>query len=427
MVRDEELPVPRTRSGRLESWKEIAGFFARSVRTVQRWERELGLPVYRHRHNEGASIYAQTEELERWRRSRSVPSGASIVRAGHHSGTDAAGTSNTIPLAKASYLKGLHYFTKRTQGGLLTAVREFHHAIDEDPLWAAPHTALAQAYLSLSGNEFWAPPHGYPKARAAAERALERNPVSPDARTILGVVRAFYDGDLTGGASEIKQVIAAHPQSAMAHYYCGMVMLNIGRFEEATRAIATAAELEPLSPIVTANVGRPFLYSDDPARALPHFRRAVDTEPDGWLGHLLLGWALQRLSRHEEAEHAFTRAAELSDNHPGVLVSRAQSLAVRGQRQEARCIVAGVLAARDTRYVSYVRVARFFAAAGRQDRALRWLTRAARDRSLWNNGCIAVDPDLTDVVSHPAFRRELGARELGYLWLPHTTKHDTGS
>src|SRR6476659_3973988 len=55
---------------RLDSWKEIAGFLGRGVRTVQRWEREEGLPVHRLAHDKRGSVYARREELAAWWDSR---------------------------------------------------------------------------------------------------------------------------------------------------------------------------------------------------------------------------------------------------------------------------------------------------------------------------------------------------------------------
>ncbi len=55
---------------RLDSWKEIATYLGRGERTVQRWEREQGLPVHRLAHNKHSSVYAYTSELDAWRDSR---------------------------------------------------------------------------------------------------------------------------------------------------------------------------------------------------------------------------------------------------------------------------------------------------------------------------------------------------------------------
>ena len=53
-------------SDRLDSWKEIAAYLKRSVRTVTRWEREEGLPIHRHLHSKSGSVYAYKGELDEW-------------------------------------------------------------------------------------------------------------------------------------------------------------------------------------------------------------------------------------------------------------------------------------------------------------------------------------------------------------------------
>lgn len=56
----------RNPADRLDSWKEIATYLRRDVRTVQRWEKKEGLPVYRHQHEKLGSVYAYKPELEKW-------------------------------------------------------------------------------------------------------------------------------------------------------------------------------------------------------------------------------------------------------------------------------------------------------------------------------------------------------------------------
>lgn len=61
-------------SMRVDSWKHIAHYFCRDIRTVQRWERQEGLPVHRHSHRKSSSVYAIRRELHTWWSSRDVSS-----------------------------------------------------------------------------------------------------------------------------------------------------------------------------------------------------------------------------------------------------------------------------------------------------------------------------------------------------------------
>ena len=61
----------RARNGdKLDSWKEIAAFLGREVRTAQRWEKQEGLPVHRHHHDKLGTVYAYRSELEGWLKQR---------------------------------------------------------------------------------------------------------------------------------------------------------------------------------------------------------------------------------------------------------------------------------------------------------------------------------------------------------------------
>src|SRR6185437_7739273 len=68
--RNSLMPPSESPAQRLDSWKEIAAYLGRQVRTVQRWEKEEGLPVHRHAHRRQGSVFALRAELDAWRESR---------------------------------------------------------------------------------------------------------------------------------------------------------------------------------------------------------------------------------------------------------------------------------------------------------------------------------------------------------------------
>src|SRR5262247_2728494 len=66
---------------RLDSWKEIAAYLGRGVTTVQRWEKEEGLPVHRLLHQSLSSVFAYTHELDAWRECRKLSKPAATTTA----------------------------------------------------------------------------------------------------------------------------------------------------------------------------------------------------------------------------------------------------------------------------------------------------------------------------------------------------------
>jgi hypothetical protein len=70
---DSSLPDDvRGEPRRLDSWKEIAAYLRRDVKTARRWEQREGLPVHRHHHGALGSVYAFVHEIEAWRAARRV-------------------------------------------------------------------------------------------------------------------------------------------------------------------------------------------------------------------------------------------------------------------------------------------------------------------------------------------------------------------
>src|ERR1700742_887283 len=65
-------PSERPIEDRLDSWKEIAAYLKRDVKTVQRWEKREGMPVHRHVHDKIGSVYASRAELDQWARGRNL-------------------------------------------------------------------------------------------------------------------------------------------------------------------------------------------------------------------------------------------------------------------------------------------------------------------------------------------------------------------
>jgi hypothetical protein len=90
----------------MDSWKAIAQYFGRDVRTVQRWEKTENLPVHRHIHEKNGSVYAFKSELENWRKSRSIIPARETAR---------ASTSNVASRpAEAQTAEQQSIFTQRT-------------------------------------------------------------------------------------------------------------------------------------------------------------------------------------------------------------------------------------------------------------------------------------------------------------------------
>ena len=292
---------------RLDSWKEIAAFFGRDERTVRRWEKEHALPVHRIPGGSKGRVFAYEGELRQWllvsqvvhpgspaqeatpssilepaRRSSFRPSSKWLILAGvagmlmvvavaHHSGyrfpvlasstirsasdkgsgTESSGTSQAEDL----YLQGRYYWNKRTPEDLHRAVDSFTQAIVHDPNYAKPYVGLADCYNLL--REYSAMPanEAYPRALAAATKAVELDPSSAEAHTSLAFVTYFWSWDAPAAEREFQQALALNPNDARSHHWYASFLYALGRYPEALDQIEAARRIDPSSVAILADKG----------------------------------------------------------------------------------------------------------------------------------------------------------------------------
>jgi tetratricopeptide (TPR) repeat protein len=192
----------------------------------------------------------------------------------------------------------------------------------------------------------------------------------------------------------------------------------VGRLKEGTVALARAHALDPLSPMITANLGRPYWCLRQYDTALTHFRRAVDLEPDLWLGHGFLAWTLTDVGAYDEAAEAARVAIARSAGNASAVLALADAHAAAGDRVRALEGIESVVSPQGGRgrYVSSFRVARVFARLGDRDRAFEWLDRSYEERSLGSTSFLLHDPALDSIRCERRFAFYLKA-----LGLPRAT------
>jgi tetratricopeptide (TPR) repeat protein len=115
------------------------------------------------------------------------------------------------------YLEGRHFLNTRSEDGLKKAIEKFEKALEHDPQYALAYTGIADSYAVLALLEFLPPKEAFPKARTAAEKALEIDNRLAEAHTSLGVVRFQYDWDWEGAEKEFKRAIELNSSYALAH------------------------------------------------------------------------------------------------------------------------------------------------------------------------------------------------------------------
>src|SRR5713226_5122412 len=178
------------------------------------------------------------------------------------------------------YLKGLHFWNKRTVPGFQQAIEYFQQATTMDPNYAAAYAGLANSYTLLTAYTS-APANLYmPRARAAALRALELDEGLPEAHTALALIVQNQDWDWQTSEKEYRRAIELNPNYATAHHWYAEHLMWLGRFDEALSESERARQLDPLSLIIATDNGAILYFSRQYDRAIEQFRDVLRKDPN---------------------------------------------------------------------------------------------------------------------------------------------------
>ena len=310
------------------------------------------------------------------------------------------------PDAHEAYLKGRYYWNLRTEEGLKKGIEYFQQAIEKDPGYALAYVGLADSYGTVATWNVKAPNEAYPRARAAASKALEIDEALAEAHASLGAVREEYDWDWLGAEKEFKRAIELNPGYATAHQWYAECLSVMGRHDEAIAEAKRAQELDPLSLIINAVGGRVLFYARRYDEAIAQCRRTLDLNAGFYPAHLFLGWALEQEKLYEQAISEYQKAIAPVQGNPRLAATLARGYAVAGKRTEALETISQVRELSKQSYVSSYVTAQAYAALGDTDLAFQWLEKAYQERDsklAW----LKVEPGFDSLRSDPRFQNLL--------------------
>jgi tetratricopeptide (TPR) repeat protein len=222
----------------------------------------------------------------------------------------------------------------------------------------------------------------------------------------------YHRWDLRKGEEEFRRSISLNANYSTAHQWYANLLTAAGRFDEAEREMRRAQEIDPLSLIASAALGWVKYYAGDYASAAAQCLRTLELNPMYGLAHLWRGWALQEMDSLDAAVESHRRALAVSDSSALYIASLARSLALRGDRAEARSLLQRLQARLNAgKYTPAYEIAKVHEALGQPDEALNWLERAYAQRA-HSMVFLREDPQLERLRSHSRFRelvRQVGS------------------
>lgn len=300
------------------------------------------------------------------------------------------------PEAYEAYLRGRYFWSRFNDKDLLKAVAEFEKAIEIDPNYAYPYIGLADYYM-------WAAIFGeipsmeaFPKAQAAARKALEINDTLGEAYAVLAWSVFLYDWNWKDAEYLLNRALELNPNSSAAHEYHSNFLIAQGRFDEGVAEILKAEELDPISPraiLMSAwTLYQPRRYDE----ALKKARKAFAMQENLPQGMLHLGNILTATGDLDEAVSLLRRSAEGwgKSGLPRYMLAHAR--AAQGDQEAVRKILDKMLATAEEDYMKPYFVGMTYVAAGDTDNAFEWFRRAVEERNEWMVW-FATDPKLDTI------------------------------
>jgi TolB-like protein/DNA-binding winged helix-turn-helix (wHTH) protein/Flp pilus assembly protein TadD len=312
------------------------------------------------------------------------------------------------PEAYESYLKGRYFWNKRTGDGLRKAIDYFDRAIEEDPKFAKAYTGLADSY-ALSGDWEYgilSPQDAFPKAKAAATKALALDDHLAEAHTSLAFILDLYAWDWESAEEEYKRAIALYPGYATAHHWFAWHLLVTGRSSEGIAQLRTAESLDPLSLIISADLADALCIAHRYDESIQQSRRTLEMDPNFAIAHYELGQALEQKSMHDEAIDEFKRAIQLAGDNEIFNTNLAYAYAVSGRHEQAMKIANDLEHQQNQHPSTDANIALIYVGLGDRDEAMIWLDKAYQAR--FNPSILlrpAFDPLRTDARFQDLLRR----------------------
>ncbi len=282
--------------------------------------------------------------------------------------------------AYSLYLKGRFFFNKLSEPGLRKALDFFQLALLQDPAYARAYAGIADVWCNLA-DDWVAPDEAYPRAKAAAERALQRDAELGEAVTSIGKVLCWHEWNFAAAEQQLHRAVMLSPNYAEAHYVLGTALPQVGRLSEAIEALRKALALDPLSSSYNEWLARFLLYSLDYHGAIAEAQKTLELDEASLRAPLYIGVSHLAQGDAETALEWFRRAQgkERSVRSYDAMIVRA--LAALGRRDEADEIMRRLDEESRQHYVRAEILAMGYAALGDADRAFACLERAFQARS----------------------------------------------
>jgi serine/threonine protein kinase/Tfp pilus assembly protein PilF len=276
------------------------------------------------------------------------------------------------PQAYEAYLKGISHLYKFTPPELDTALQYFEQALQADPDYALAFTGISWVWIGRQQMGLVIPSEATPKAKEAAQRALELDDTLPDVHYTWACIKTWSDWDWEGGEQAFKRALELEPNHAEALVYYSNLLCYMDRMDEALAKAEQAMELDPLNSVIMTISASVFEYLRRFDDSIELCQNALQTSPNDPVGHNGLWGGYYFKGMYEESFEAAKAFFTGLENTP-IAEAMAQGYEGDGYRGAMTSAAETMEAFAKQTYVSPYYIAQMYAFAGDKEKTMGWL------------------------------------------------------
>jgi DNA-binding winged helix-turn-helix (wHTH) protein/tetratricopeptide (TPR) repeat protein len=315
-------------------------------------------------------------------------------------GRNMGGTSH-IPSARAQelYVEGMHQRSRRDIDATTLALAKLEEAIKEDPEYAEAWAGYSRTLSGAVVRQLTTPAEGLPKARAAAERALELDPEVADAHVTLLHIHMDFDKDFAAATRDLEKARQLGIDTASFWHYSAMWHAQQGRVEEGLADMRRARAMEPMTLLLSSNYALILFNARRYDEAIALLAPIVEANPGFDTGRSVLARALAGTGRFDEALAQLQARKDVGawQGDLGVLYAK------MGRRDDAQREIERLNALASRGFGESYEIATIQATLGELDPACESLARALADGSFLVNW-MRLDPRMDALRGRKCFR-----------------------
>ena len=277
------------------------------------------------------------------------------------------------------YLLGLHELEQGTRGSVFKAIQYFQDGIKLDPNDARLYSALAEAYNSAT-TYYSSPAEVMPRAKDAAQRAVELDPSLSSAHVKLGYVHLFFDWDWAAAEKEYRRALEINPSLPDAQLGYADYLATLGHFDEALSRVQQAYLHDPLAIESRKEALWIYYFSGRMPETIDQCRKAMELAPADGVPYIVLAIAYARMGNHAETLRVANDAVRVAD-FPSGLATTASALAQVGEKAKATQVLNKALQEAKQHYVCRFLVATTYMELGEKEKAMESMQQAFLQRS----------------------------------------------